>query len=109
MNSLQESPSELQQLAAQELLRRRAARNNLLDFTTYTKPDYVADKFHETLCGYFDKWIDGTIRFLMVFAPPQHGKSEIFSRRGPAYLFGRKPDAKLVAASHTLHLASKNN
>jgi predicted phage terminase large subunit-like protein len=92
-----------------ELLRRRKARNGLIDFIEYTKPSYAADRFHRTLCHYFDLWIDGKIRRLMVFAPPQHGKTEIFSRRGPAYLFGRKPNARLIAASGTAKLAGRNN
>jgi len=41
----------------------------------------------------------------MVFMPPQHGKSELVSRRFPAWLLGRNPDLRLIGASHTRSLA----
>jgi hypothetical protein len=49
------------------------------------------------------------MRRLMVFAPPQHGKSELVSRRLPAYIFGRNPDASVIACSYGFNLAQENN
>lgn len=45
----------------------------------------------------------------MVFAPPQHGKSELVSKRLPAYIFGRDPDASVIACSYGFNLAQENN
>lgn len=45
----------------------------------------------------------------MVFAPPQHGKSELVSRRLPAYILGRNPDASIIANSYSDSLASRMN
>jgi hypothetical protein len=45
----------------------------------------------------------------MVFAPPQHGKTEIVSRRLPAYVLGRNPDANIIACSYADTLASDAN
>lgn len=102
------SPS-LQQAAAYELLLRRRARRSLLDFTLYTKPDYRPNWHHRVLCGYLDRFAAGDLRRLMVFMPPQNGKSELVSRRLPAYLLGRNPDAALITASYSDDLASSMN
>ena len=45
----------------------------------------------------------------MVFMPPQHGKSELVSRRFPAFMLGRNPDLRLICASHTNDLAVSMN
>lgn len=41
----------------------------------------------------------------MVLSPPQHGKSEHVSRRLPAMIFGRRPNAKVLGCSYTADLA----
>lgn len=45
----------------------------------------------------------------MIFMPPRHGKSELVSRRLPAYLLGRDPDAQVIACSYSDDLASRMN
>ena len=44
-----------------------------------------------------DRVATGKCRRLMVFMPPQHGKSELVSRRFPAFMLGRNPDLRLIA------------
>jgi len=56
-----------------------------------------------------DRVATGDCKRLMVFMPPQHGKSELVSRRFPAYMLGRNPDLRLIAASHTHELAVAMN
>jgi predicted phage terminase large subunit-like protein len=110
MNLQTNSLPKLQQaLAAQELLRRRKARSNLLDFTRYTYPEYQVNWHHEVLCRYLDQFVSGAIKRLMVFMPPQHGKSELVSRRLPAYIFGKQPDASIIATSYSSDLANRMN
>lgn len=43
----------------------------------------------------------------MLFMPVQHGKSELVSRNLPAWIFGRDPEAKIIAASYASNLARK--
>lgn len=45
----------------------------------------------------------------MVFMPPRHGKSELVSRRLPAYILGKNPDAKIITASYGGDLAQRMN
>jgi len=77
----------------------------LLAFTTYTKRDYQTNWHHDELAKKLDQVAAGRCRRLMVFMPPQHGKSELVSRRFPAFLLGRNPDLRILCASHTYDLA----
>ena len=92
-----------------ELIRRRLARESLLDFACYTKPDYEVSWHHRALCAALDRFASGELRRLMVFMPPRHGKSEATSRRLPAYILGRNPDAEIIACSYSADLASRFN
>ena len=85
--------------------KKTTAKTDLLSFTKQTKPNYRVNWHHETLATMLDRVAAGECRRLMVFMPPQHGKSELVSRRFPAYMLGRNPDLRLIAASHTHELA----
>lgn len=61
------------------------------------------------MCRYLDEFAAGTIKRLMIFAPPRHGKSELTSRRLPAFIFGLDPDATIIAASYGADLARRMN
>lgn len=90
--------------AAAELLRRREARKGLHAYIAYTTPKYTQSHFSQTVCAALDKFVDdcraGLRPILILQAPPQHGKSEIVSRKLPPYLMGRFPDWKIAAASY---------
>lgn len=42
----------------------------------------------------------------MIFMPPRHGKSELASRKFPAYFIGRNPTLEIIAASYNAELAA---
>lgn len=90
--------------AARELLRRRNARKSLHDYITYTNPKYRSSEFSRTVCAALDEFVAdvlvGKRPVLILAAPPQHGKSEIVSRKLPAYLLGKYPDLRLGGASY---------
>jgi len=75
---------------------------NLMAFTRATMPTYRPHWHNEALAEMLDRVAAGNCRRLMVFMPPQHGKSELVSRRFPAFLLGKKPNLRLIAASHTI-------
>lgn len=81
----------------------------MLAFTQFTKPDYDANWHHAALCRHLDRLLSGDIRRLLVFMPPRHGKSELVSRRFPAYVLGRQPHAGIIACSYGADLASRMN
>jgi predicted phage terminase large subunit-like protein len=80
--------------------RKEKARRHLLDFILYTKPDYEVNWHHKVICEYYERWAFGDINHLMLFMPPQNGKTEIVSRRGPAWVLGKNPEAKFVSCSY---------
>lgn len=45
----------------------------------------------------------------MLFVPPQHGKSELATRRLPAFILGLNPDRKLAICSYSATMASSFN
>lgn len=97
----------------QEILKIEAkkelARRHLIDFTKYTFPQYSFTWFHKAYTQKINDFAEGKIKKLMVFVPPQHGKSEISTRRLPAYMFGKNPDINLVVVSYNDTKAKKFN
>lgn len=92
--------------AAAELLARRMARQGLLDFTRYTHASYSPAPHHHRICDALEAVARGDTRRLMVFMPPRHGKSELASRRFPAWYLGTRPTNQIIAASYNSELAS---
>jgi len=76
------------------------ARRTLLAFTHYTKPDYEINWHHRLVAKRLDAVLAGECRRLMIFEPPQNGKSEQVSRRFPAYAFGKNPKLRIIACSY---------
>ena len=97
----------------QETIRQSLARQSLLGFILYTFKGYKAGWVHEEICQKLDDFLDAVRRKesprLMLTMPPRSGKTEIVSRRFPAYVFGRYPDTSIIATSYAADLASRNN
>ena len=90
-------------------LRPKLARKHLLNFVLHTYPEYEPHWFHRLICRKLDALYAGTIKNLMVFMPAQHGKTELTSRRFPAYCLGRNPDLKIAICCYSGDLASNIN
>jgi hypothetical protein len=96
------------QISSKEITK-HLARLDFKEFVAYTKPDYVFNWHHDLLIKYLQDFAEGRIKKLMVFMPPQHGKSELTSRRLPAYLLGIKPTLKIIGCSYASDLATSFN
>lgn len=98
---------------AQLELQKRHARQYLADFTLYTYPTYLMGWFHREVCEALDKFLADVLAKksprLILTAPPRHGKSELVSRRFPAFAFGRCPDLQIIATSYGADLAQRFN
>jgi len=118
--------------AAKELLARQAARRDLLSFTTYTMPKYHVNWHHEVTCQVLTDVVRGLLppdhaeylppappggyvpgvnapKRVAICQPPRNGKSELASRRLPAFAFGKIPDLQVISASYSADLASMMN
>ena len=91
-----------QRRAAVRLLKSREARDSLIAYTKFTMPDvkdpedaeksrYQDEYFHRALAAALEGVECGDIPRLIITFPPRHGKSELTSRRFPAWLLGRDP------------------
>jgi predicted phage terminase large subunit-like protein len=88
------------QEAASELLRRRQARKHLIDFTQYTLPKFQVGAHHRIIAEALESVERGECDRLMIFAPPRHTKSELASRRFPAWYLGKHPDRQLITTTY---------
>lgn len=82
------------------------ARRGLVRFTEYTNSLYTAAQHHRQIANALESVERGDIDRLMIFMPPRHGKSELASRRFPAWCLGRQPRRQIIAASYNSDLAS---
>lgn len=97
--------------AAKRILKARKAKDSLIAFTEFTMPGivdpndvdssrYDAKYFHKALAAALEEVEAGRILRLIVTFPPRHGKSELTSRRFPAWLVGRDPYRHVMFATY---------
>lgn len=77
------------------------ARRDFLEFILFTKPDFQVNWHHEYIAQKLQDFVDGNIKNLMVFLPTQVGKSEMATRRLPAYILGKYPDSRVAICSYS--------
>ena len=68
-------------------------------------PGYIPAEHHFKICEKLEQVAEGKIKRLMIFMPPRHGKSELASRRFPAWFLGNYPERSIIAASYNSDLA----
>lgn len=87
-------------------VRATLASRSLLRFTEYTNPAYQRANHHQLIADKLEAVERGEIDRLMIFMPPRHGKSELASKRFPAWCLGRNPKRQIIAASYNSDLAN---
>lgn len=87
----------------------RESRSDLLRFTLATMPTFRPASFHRWYYDILSRFAHKEIKKLMVFMPPQHGKSEGSTRRLPAFIEGINPDTRLAVVSYSATKAKKFN
>ncbi len=88
---------------------KRESRSDLLHFTMYTMPTFRPADFHKHYYSKLTEFADGKVKKLMVFIPPQHGKSEGSTRRLPSFLLGKDPNKRIAIVSYNSPKARKFN
>ena len=97
--------------AAQRLIKVKQARESLLAFTHLTMPHpedpgnvnlslYQEAVHHRLIAEALEKVEKGLILRLIITMPPRHGKSELASRRFPAWCQGRNPHWQQIFAAY---------
>ena len=85
------------------------ARREFLEFILFTKPDFQVNWHHAFIAGKIHDFVEGKIKNLMIFLPPQVGKTEMGTRRLAAYLLGLHPDKKVGITSYSGDRSSSFN
>lgn len=88
-----------------ELLRRRKAQESLIAFTEYTFDGFESGDHHHVIADALEDVESGKCDRLIIEAPPRHTKSELASRRFPAWYIGRNPDKQLIATTYAQDFA----
>lgn len=109
MNDMSDKLAKIQYIRAMHEKLVRESRESLLRFTFATMPTFAPADFHRRYYDMLTRFATGEIKKLMVFMPPQHGKSEGSTRRLPAFILGRNPDCKIAIASYAATKARKFN
>lgn len=89
-----------------DILRMDAAES-FYRFLDYKDPRYDRQWFHKVIADHCQMLYEGRITNLMVFIPPQHGKSTVVSEAFPAWALGKNPGLKIVGSSYASSLAEK--
>ena len=98
----------------------KTAYDDLMTFTKFTMPDpsapndpnrttYEAERFHEAVAEVLTQFVkgellhdDGTVCKQLIFEmPPQHGKTELATKRNAAWISGRQPEWSVAVASYS--------
>lgn len=81
------------------------AHKNFMDFVKMMWPSFIAGKHHKTVAEKLEAVARGELKRLIINMPPRHTKSEFASYLFPAWMIGRRPDMKIMQATHTADLS----
>ncbi len=77
------------------------ARNDFLGFVRAMWPSFMEGPHHRIMAEKFEKVANGELRRVIINIAPRHGKSELTSWLLPAWMLGKDPSKKIIAATHT--------
>lgn len=89
------------------------ARRSYLEFVKQVFPEqnggneYQENWHHRIMAEKLQAFCDpdSGLDRLMIFMPPQHGKSALTSRNLPGWIFGHNPNARIIGGSYSADLA----
>jgi len=91
---------------SRQMIERERARRHLVDFMMLdSRGQWQPAKHLTLLCNALEAVERGEVKRLMVFMPPRHGKSEVVSKKFPAWYLGRNPDREIILCSYAADLA----
>ena len=111
-------PADLALLIATTKLRQEWKTKGLLDYVKRMRPSYEVAPHHRAIADVLERveaHVTGKPHECpgaectrqMIYAPPQHGKSELVSKLFPAWFLGRNPDMRVVVTSYAQILADQ--
>ena len=92
--------TQMGQLNKEDLTPEQIASSSLLSYVGMQYPKYYAEPMHELIATALEAVEAGRIRRLLINTPPQNGKTFLTSEFFPAWVLGRHPDWKIIAATY---------
>lgn len=77
------------------------SRGSFLDFVKLVWPSFIEGPHHRIMAEKFQKVAEGELKRIIINIAPRHGKSELTSWLLPAWMLGKDPSKKIIAATHT--------
>lgn len=94
------------ELAIIEERKKELARRYYADYVEYVHQGRWKKLRHlKPVCEKLQGIVDGTVKRLMIFMPPQHGKSMTVTETFPSFFLGRNPDKRVIILSYGDKLA----
>ena len=84
---------------------RKIKQESFMSFVKYVWPQFIEGGHHKIYAQKLQDVADGKCKRLIINMPPRHTKSEFASYLFPTWLMGRRPDLKIIQATHTAELA----
>lgn len=85
------------------------SQKNLIDFSIATDSNYQDTWFHESMAVIFQSALkkveNGEDVRIILTVPPRHGKSELATKKFPAWMLGKHPEWPIIVASYSGELA----
>jgi len=81
------------------------AKINFMDFVKMMWPSFIEGIHHKMVAEKLEKVASGKLKRLIINMPPRHTKSEFASYLFPAWMIGKKPNMKIMQATHTADLS----
>lgn len=92
-----------------EALQNARAAQSIMHFASGMNPGYEWNWHHHKIAHTLERFFKGELKRVMLFVPPQHGKSIFTSQLFPAWALGKNPDLKIVLASYSASIAEAMN
>lgn len=100
-NLTKEQKTMIAEQARLELARRELESFLLLD----GRGNWKSARHLSVLCQKMQEVESGKIKRLMVFMPPRHGKSEVVSKKFPAWYLMRNPEKEVIISAYSADLS----
>ena len=89
------------QLRLAQIEKTESAQMNFLDFVKAVWPEFIAGEHHRIIANKLERVASGELKRLIINMAPRHTKSEFASFLFPAWMMGKKPNMKIIQATHT--------
>ena len=106
MNEIEANERKLKlELRLAQLNKIDKCKDSFLPFVKSMWAEFIVGKHHRIIAEKLEKIASGELKRLIINMPPRHTKSEFASFLFPAWMIGRKPNMKIIQATHTTELA----